>query len=212
MPKHGTPGWFLFLWESIGAQLGQGGCSSLLGASNQGSGLFSWMFQPALPLSSSLLLQSLPAGLSWVACFQSTAAVTCLVPSTKRAVTCSRHCPGPCPPVPGAMQTPQHAGLSSVRIFCHPGGNGAEPPPPSPALSPAEPGGLPAAAHRLLFVTGQGHPRQPQPLALLEGRAPVCAELSEGDKKQLGGYFKQNVSYICKSVKNKCQDKSSVSL
>lgn len=179
MPKHGTPGWFLFLRESTGAQLGQGGCSSLLDVSSPGSGLF-WLLQPAQPLPSSLLVQQDPCGLSWVACSQSAEVVTplvlgCLWPAPDTLLAPALLCQGWCRPSAGwALLCEDHL------------------PPwgPSPLL--------PAPCCCLSAI-----------LCHLAGPPPVChrhhsAKLSEGDTKQLDGYFNQSVHYICKSVKNTC--------
>lgn len=107
MPRHGTPGWFLFLRESTGAQLGAGwqplAALMLLLArlcwvsAIQDPGCSPGCSSQPCPFPVASCCSSTPAGLSWAACSQTAEAVTSLVPSTKLAVTCSRHCPGPLP-------------------------------------------------------------------------------------------------------------------
>lgn len=111
------------------------------------------------------------------------------------AVTCSSPLPSPGKDDadPSAHWALLHGGLLPLW-----GGTGPSPLLPAPLCPPAEP--RDSASCCLSAVLRHLAGAKPPFVAGWLGGVLVGAKLSEGDKKQLGGYFKQNIHCISKSV------------
>lgn len=131
-------------------------CSSLLGVSNPGSGCSPGCSSQLCPFPVASCCSSTPAGLSWAACSQTAEAVTSLVPSTKLAVTCSRHCPGPLPSCARGDAEPAACWALLCEDLLPPWGERGQASSSHPSPSPVEPCCCLSAA--------LGHPAGPTPV------------------------------------------------